>query len=271
MVLVLALAIVLGMLILQFGLTARAQLAQARFLLEKSRAEVEVHSLEAALLFSLLTEVGVARPPADSSGVPRMNFEGEPFALGGYTVRVQDMSGLFSMPSPGAPTRDFEGLLITLGLDADQARAVGKRLFEAQVSPKRFPLQTFSEVAVVTGLDGGVINRLEAISSFYPSTIFNPLTAPKEVLAARYGRDIGDFILRERRERQLNELEVQRIIGQDIDLLTSLLIGPGFRLEVAVQVGDATLIRRSEWTVYPSSVDSPLTLWSRQGVDPAVD
>jgi type II secretory pathway component PulK len=271
MVFVLALTLVLGMLILQFALTARSQIAQAKTLLDRSRADFQAYSLENELLFSLLTESRTVDRVIDDTGDPQWNFEGRAFSFRGYPVRVQDMSGLFAMPGPGAPTKDFEFLLETIGSDVESARAAGKGMYTAQTTPAKFPLQTFSEVAAVTGLPERVISRLEDVASFYPATIFNPLTAPREVLEARYGRDIAGYLLRQRQERRLNEVDVQRITGQDLDLLTSLLVGPGFRLEVEAQAGEVRLVKRSVWTVYPSAEQNPLLLWSRHGVDPVVN
>jgi type II secretory pathway component PulK len=268
MVFVLALTVVLGMLILQFSLTAKSQLAQATILLDRARAELLAHSLESELLFVLLTEPRSTGPIVDERGVPQWNFEGSPFDFRGQSVRIQDMSGLFSMPGPGAPTRDFESLLETLGIDPETARAAGKGLFAAQMMPTKFPLQTFSEVAAVTSLPRDTVARLEDVASFYPAVIFNPVTAPREVLETRYGRDVAGFLLRQRHERRLNETDVERITAQEIDMLTSLLVGPGFRLEVEAKVSEVRLVKRSVWTVYPSEEQNPLLLWSRHGVDP---
>jgi type II secretory pathway component PulK len=270
-VFVLALTVVLGMLILQFSLTAKSQLSQATTLLNRARAEMLSHSLESELLFVLLTEPRATDLIADERGVPQWNFEGASFEFRGHSVRIQDMSGLFTMPSPGSPTGEFEALLRAMGVDADLARASGKSLFAAQMEPTKFPLQTFSELAAVTDLPRETIGRLEQIASFYPTVVFNPVTAPGEVLEARYGRDIGDFLIRERHQRRLNEVDIQRITGQDIDMLTSLLVGPGFRLEIEANVGDVVLVKQSVWTIYPSAEQNPLLLWSRHGVDPVLN
>jgi len=268
MVFVLALTVVLGMLMLQFSLTAKSQLAQATILLDRARAETLAHSLESELLFLLLTEPRSTGPIVDEGGVPQWNFEGSAFDFLGHSVRIQDMAGLFSMPDPGSPTRDFEAFLVIMGVDTEVARAAGKRLFAAQMTPTKFPLQTFSEVAAVTSLPRDIVARLEEVASFYPNVILNPITAPREVLEARYGRDVAEFLLRQRHERRLNEVDVERITARDIDMLTSLLVGPGFRLEVEAKVAEVRLVKRSVWTVYPSEEQNPLLLWSRHGVDP---
>jgi type II secretory pathway component PulK len=267
MVLVLALTIVLGMLVLQFSLTAKSQVEQSRVLIDRARAELQLHSLESALLFDLLTEPRVLSSAPDDSS---WNFAGVPFRRGEHLVRLQDTSGLFALPEPDAPTADFERLLETLGVDEDRARDAGRALYGAQRDPVSFPLQTFRELQTATGLDQSVIEQLEEIATFYPAVVFNPATAPEQVLAARYGSRVASTLVKRRAEGGFNEDDLQRITGREMDLLTSLLVGPGFRLDLSVQVGDVRLARRSVWTVYPSAEDNPLSLWSRQRVDPQV-
>lgn len=263
LIMILLLMTVLSMLVLQFSLTARQKVDQSQVLIDRAQAGLRLKSLESVLLFSLLTE---PRLVTDEAASLPWNFANQPFLIENDEVRIQDMTGLDPLPAPGVDPGQFEQVLQVLGVGAETAREAGQRLATAQVEPTRFALQTMEEVSAVTGLSAPIVRRLADVMTFYPTTVFNPGTAPQALLRVRYG-DLTARSLWERREAgELTVEEFARLTGETDDLLISFVPGPGFKLTLTSRVGEVKLGRSSVWTVYPASEGDPITLWSTEKI-----
>lgn len=99
LVLVLAVTGVLALLALQIALTAKSQVRQAQALSDRAEAELKLHSEEAALIFSLLTNEPNADPRRYNTAEPNnpyakaWNFRGELFEVNGGSFLLQDVGG----------------------------------------------------------------------------------------------------------------------------------------------------------------------------------
>ncbi len=144
LILVLMLSVILGLLMLQMGLTAREQVHRAQVLADRSEAELRAESREVAMEYTLLTEpwlkpttTSVLAPVAGSTAPPVMNpyaaawnFYGEPFTVDSITFQLQDMSGL--LPVPTDNSAQLLALLGLLGVEPTRASVVREQLLAYQ-------------------------------------------------------------------------------------------------------------------------------------------
>lgn len=271
LVLVLAVTGVLALLILQVSLTARQQVAQAQRLVDRAEAGLRLQSREAALLYSMLTRERNAAPAmvaGDNPYAAAWNFRGEPFLIDEALIRLQDMSGLMPMPTPGASALGFAALLVGVGIEQARAEQAARALESALVTPSRSPLQSMAELGPIAGLSTDEIARLEAFATLYPISAINPGTAAEQVLAVKYRGSTLESLLALRRDHTLDDRRFEAITGETLDdIVTTFLIGPGFRVDVSVEVRGVRLRRQSIWTVRPASESNPLELWSYRNLD----
>jgi len=279
LVLVLAITGVLSLLILQIGLSARQQVAQAQSLLDRSEAALRLHSREAALLYSLLTRAKSTTVQSDPAALAGdnpyagvWNFRGDPFEIDGAVVRLQDMSGLLPTPTGNSISRDFRdfaALLVALGTDEGQAEQASRALQQSLSTTPASSLQSFKELPLITGLSIDVAERLEGYMTLYPTGVINPGTAPLPVLAVKYGGSVLEGLMALRSEGSLDSGRLVAITGESIDDMTTTFdVGPGYRLDLTVAFRGVRLRRESVWTVRPANQANPLELWSYRDRDP---
>lgn len=265
LVLVLAVTGVLALLIVQIGLNQRSHVAQAQRLLDRSEASLKLYSVENAVLYSMLTRERNANPvdiAGDNPFAKSWNFSGAPFEVGGNTIRLQDLGGLFALPLPGESTEELRKLLIALGFNSTRASEICESLERAMSDHMLSPLQSLKELAVIARLSQSEVDKIADVSTIYPVSSFNPQTAPDVVLATRYPGLAVEGLRAARRTTVLDGARVSQITGEPVDeLLVNFLVGPGFRIDVTVKVRGVQLRRQSTWTVRPSNEATPLRLW----------
>lgn len=266
LVLVLAVTGVLALLILQIALTSRSQIAQTQVLVDRAEATLRLQSRETALLYSMLTRERNADPrqvAGDNPYAQAWNFRGEPFLVDGADIRLQDVGGLFPMPSPGSGPRDFAALLAALRFDPDRAEKISRSLVEALLQPRPLPLQSMEELAAIAGLTSKEIDLIKRVATLYPVATTNFQTAPDAVLAVKYSGVTLEGLLAARREGALDGGRVRDIIGENLDdMTTTSLVGPGFKIDVSIEFRGVKLRRESVWTIRPTNDLAPLQLWS---------
>lgn len=263
LVLVLMIVGVLSLLMLQLGLTARQQVSQARQVVDRAEAELIIHSVESEVRFNLLT-----RPWATDfaenehwSVTNVWNFRGQPFSVGRATVCLQDVSGLIPLPAQRGDLTEFSRLLGVLQFSDERISAALARLRASMDSPGWIPLQSPAELGIIMGLTRDELSKLEKIATLYPSTAFNPMTAPTEVLQARYSRSAADAVTILRAQNSLTEQSFSLATGVAFDDFVITNPGPVVRLDVRSKVREATVRRQTVWLVEPRSLE-PLVLWS---------
>ena len=275
LVLVLAVTGVLALLALQIALTAKSQVRQAQALSDRAEAELKLHSEEAALIFSLLTNEPNADPRRYNTAEPNnpyakaWNFRGELFEVNGGSFLLQDVGGLFPMPLPTDPPEPFADLLVALGFDSSRAMSVSRSLSLSAPAEQGIPLQSFKELVLIGSLTRDEIDRLEAVASLSPGANRNPNTAPPAVISATYSEVVLEPLLSARRMFTLDSSSIQEITGRTLDesAMTSL-IGPYFRIDVTVERRGSRLRRQSIWAVRPQSISEPLRLFSYRDLNP---
>ena len=274
LVLVLLITAVLSLLALQFNLEARERLSKATFLVNRAEAELRLHSREAAMLHTLLTHAWVtaaetsaagSQKPPSNAYVTVWNFRGQSFAIDGATFRIQDVSGLQPLPQPRLPDDGFQPLLLGIGVDAARAGDAAARLRAFLGPPSFTPLQTFADLQPIAGLTPEEIGRLEAVSTLYPTTNFNPGTAPNEVLSVRFGGSVLQGVQNLRSQGRLDTDSLRRLINDTGDF-TSFYPGPAFRLATKVSFRGVNLHRERTLVLKPYGRE-PVTLWSHRRLD----
>lgn len=286
LILVLMVTGILGLLMLQVGLTAREHVARAQRLSDRAEAELLAQSREAAMAFTLLTQPWVERPPVE--GAPSnpyaaaWNFRGAPFEVDGVTYRLQDASGLLPLPQPDSGTRAFVALLGALEVDPQRAERLGVQLQEllgtrpaiappGGPAPRRaesvraqgFPLQSVAELRFLPDMDEALLARLEYLTTLYPAPGFNPLTAPPEVLATRFSGSMREGIEELRRQGRLDASSLFALAGIEADDATTLSAGPALRIGFELRHAGIAVRRETTLVVRPFAAE-PLGLWSRR-------
>jgi len=273
---VLLVTTIIILLVTQLSLTAAEQVRRAQALQDRSEAELYLHSREVALLYTLLTESfapssGSANPYAAS-----WNFHGEPFAVDGLEITLQDQSGLMSFPISGVT--NFEKLLTVLGLGPIEARQLAARLAYwigiSQPGSGRpggaimrggtaDPVQYFGELRFFAGMDDQLYGKLAELMTLYPTPGFNPLTAPAPLLSMQMPDSTLRAVLEARRKGELDQNRLWQLarIGADEDVLP--FVGPGIGIRISGEYRGIALRRNLIVGVEPYKLQ-PLALWSHE-------
>ena len=269
LILVLMVTGVLGLLLLQFGLTARAQVDQSQRLLDRAGAELRLRSREAELKFALLTQpwVTAAAAAAPDGVATKWRFDNQIFELESDSIRLQDVSGLMALPQGPGSMEEFEGLLMAVGVAPDRAKNAAVGLLARLSAPGSLPIQSVLELRYL-GLTVMEIDKLRAVSTSYPSQSFNPSTASKEVLTARYrSLSAQRALLALRQQGKLDSMSYAAILDNPVEDSTSFFPGPAFRLQIIVRQGLSAIGRERIWVVRPYD-EEPMLLWESRDLTP---
>ena len=123
---------IIGLLMLQMGLTAREQVARAQALADRAELQLAAQSRESALLYSLLTEP-LVQDPAERQSV-RRGLEFPRRAVRGRRHHLHDPGRVRPLRVPDQGGADFEQLLQGLDVAPDRARRLTRELLELQGS-----------------------------------------------------------------------------------------------------------------------------------------
>jgi len=281
---VLLVAGIIGLLMLQIGLTAREQVAHAQALADRSELQLAAQSREAALTYTLLTEPLVRLPDSKNPYAAAWNFHGEPFTVDGVTFTIQDESG--KMQVPWLDSRDFEALLLDLGVEAGRAKALGTELMVLQgttprrrtlgegetaaigaaEAPGKFRVQDIGELRLLPGMDEALYRRLRPLLTLYPTPGFNPMTARAELLRAQLTESQANGVTEARARNELDQNTLWKLTGTEADETTVLIPGPGLTVRLEMELRDRRAVRSSTVSVRPYSAE-PLGVWQRVAGD----
>lgn len=264
LVLVLMITAVLGLLMLQIGLTAREQVSRASQLIDRAEAELRLRSANATLLYSLATEPW--QPRADLATTDAIaqawNFHGESFTVNGAQMSLQDVAGFIPAPQPGDSTEQFRRVLSTVGVESSQARAIADRLAAHLAASGGVPLQDLRELPQIAGLEATRVEALARFVTVFPTTHFNPATAPREALATEFSGSILDGLEALRKSGTLDDRAFFTLTGRGGDEFYSTAPGPSFKISVRVTQGRAVAAEEQVVTIDPYARD-PFVVWSR--------
>ena len=279
LILVLMITGILGLLMLQIGLTARDHVARAQLLLDRAEASLRLQSRESAMLFSLMTQEWSEGKADQNSANPyaaKWNFRGEAFEIDGARYQIQDVNGLFSMPQAGDSTKNFERLLMALSVDEVRAARVGQQLkifqeYDQSVpESRRIPLQTFGELRDVVDLSRAELLTLESVATLYPQTQFNPATSSMAVLGSKYEGSVLDGVRSLRASNRLDARSLTEVTEQDPDEFMGFYPGPALRFDVRVVWQGVALRRETTLIVRPHAFE-PIIFWGRRQLDGGVE
>jgi len=272
---------IIGLLMLQMGLTAREQVARAEALDERAELMLRAQSEESAILFSMLTQKLLEKPESENPYAAVWNFAGRPFEVDGVSFMLQDESGRMQVPQFGSS--EFEGLLQRLGVEAGRARRLGEQLLKLQGGRTRsilpvqasgegaategaaYPVQVLDELRLLPDMDDALYSRLEPLLTLYPTPGLNLVTAAPEVLAGRVSGSQLEGVLQARQTEQLDQLVFWKLTGQDADEMTVYYPGPAVTVNMELKSKEGTVRRQTTFIVRPYLPD-PLAEWQRSTV-----
>lgn len=272
---VLLVTAIIMLLVMALSLTAADQVKRAQALKDRSEASLYLHSREAAMLYTLLTESLLPGQETSNSYAASWNFHGEPFLVDGLEFSLQDQSGLMRFPISGVS--DFEKLLTTLGRGSTEAREIAGRLAawmgiaqpggsQADDAMMRGatgdPVQYFGELRFLAGMDEQLYRQLADLMTLYPTPGFNLLTAREPLLRMRMSESSLRAIIAARRSGELDRDRLWQIAGIGADETTMLFAGPGIGVRIAGEYRGVTLRRQFVVGLQPHD-RQPLTSWSR--------
>lgn len=250
---------IIGLLMLQLSLTASEQVARARRIADRVEAGFAAETQESALLFALLTQPWTGPRATQDTYASAWRFDGRPFRVGDAELVVQDESGRMRVPLYGS--QEFEQLLLALGVGADRARRLGEQLLVLQGTRRGlappgaatsaadgrrlslFPVQAVDELRQLPDMDASLYDRLEPLITVFPSSNFNALSAPREVLGAILPASQRDAVLDLRERGGLDAMSYWKLTGTEPDDFHVPLPGPGVTITVTVRHGEATVRR----------------------------
>jgi type II secretory pathway component PulK len=276
LVLVLLVTAIIILLVMQLSLTASEQVRRAQALKDRSEASLYLHSREAALLYTLLTEPLVPSRETANPYAANWNFHGEPFEIDGLEVTLQDQSGLMRFPSRGVS--DFRKLLAELGLGPARARGLAESLAQwiGDGTPGGSrsggvmmrggtggPVQYFAELRALGGVDEKLYARLAELMTLYPTPGFNPLTAPATLLRLRMPEAALAAVLDARRSGALDQNRLWSIAGIAADETVVPSTGPGIGIRLRGEHLGVVLRRHVVARIDPYD-EEPLSYWSRE-------
>ena len=275
LIMVLMITGVLGLLMLQIGLTARDHVARAQLLVDRAEASLRLQSRESAMVFSLMTQEWFEGKADQNSANPyaaKWNFRGEPFETDAARFRIQDIKGLFPMPQPGDSNASFERFLVALGVDRVRAERVAEQYSEFQASDRDrrdaalLPLQAFGELRGVLELTPAELLTIESRATLYPSSEINPATASEAFLKTRFDETAVESLKQLRAVGGMDAVAFSKVVEKGADDLTVFYPGPALRFDIDLAVSGVRFRRESTLVVRPYA-DEPLILWGRRRLD----
>jgi hypothetical protein len=273
MVVVLFILAILGVLLLEVSRSGKEELVRASMLLERTEARLQTRTHETELILSLLTNPLLEASESGQTENPyakAWRFDGKPFTVGDATIRIQDISGQLGMPQPGfsAKLPLVESLLVQIGVDATRAAATTEFLRDVQSGPDGAPLQDLSELIGPGRLTIDEVDRLRWVATLYPTSSFNPATAPPEVLSVLYSGPPLDGLLALRREGQLSPASFEKVVSDFDPEFIRFSPGRAFTVEISV---DRSSVRHGTQGVLEvdAYASEPVTWWARFGLSAA--
>lgn len=273
---VLLVTTIIILLVAQLSLTAAEQVKRAQQLQDRSEAALYLHSREAALFYTLLTESLIPASGSTNAYAANWNFHGEAFVVDGLEITLQDQSGLRRFPV--LDVLEFEQLLTALGHGPTLARDIARQLAnwigvrtpgggrpdDAMMrGGSGDPVQYFGELRLLPGMDEQLYERLAELMTLYPTPGFNPLTAPEPLLRMWMPESTLQAVLEARRKGELDRDSLWRMARIGADEIVMLYTGPGVGIRIAGEYRGVALRRNLVVGVEPYLAE-PLALWSRE-------
>lgn len=234
---VLLIIAILSIFMLFMSNRAKQNLNLASVAQDRVAAQIQLHSIEAELLFELLIQnrvelEGSIKPVSD------WNLYSIPFNFNGSKVSIQDHAGMLNLRTLNYPLLiqllQYDGVseqnaiqiadLITDWQDKDlEPRLFG---FESEHDNRNARMPDLSELKKIYNFSPKTLLLLNNNISPYFAGRFNPLNASDTLLTAFLGQDIAKLIIDLRNANDLNAKQFSDIsglsqVGEGIGLFTS--------------------------------------------------
>jgi general secretion pathway protein K len=267
---VLLISTIIGVLMLQLGLTARSQVQRAQALQDRMEVDLKARSVEAAITYTLLTEPLVAKPESGNPYASRWNFHGDWFEVEGVELRIQDQSGLYPTPLYGVGefAQVFEGLGVAparaarLAEEFAEFQGIGRGATDGLPEATAFPLQRLEDLKRLPAMDAGLFARVRPLLTLYPTPGFNPLTAPDELLAPRLSASERTALAELRNRNALDAQSLYDVTGLQAD--ENLVMAPGPALDVEIRInGETAMARRRVVMLVRPYQNEAVAIWQR--------
>jgi general secretion pathway protein K len=269
---VLLLVVLLMLMSLHFSLSSKQYVNQAISLQDKVTAEVQLKTLESEVLFALMTQSrnDISFEQAEKNAVSTAwNFYGEVFEpFSNTNVSIQDMNGLLSLYG-NLNNETLEQLLIQLGQTSAQARKIVANInrWQGLEEPgltgnsdrqmRKDFLMNVTELKHLESIDDALYKKLAPLVTNYSALVFNPMTAPIELLRGQLNNDVIEEINTLRKSNLLTRtrfIEMTQI--QEDDTIT---FSPGRKLKLSLKVEYGSAIAKKT-EVFDIRPESPLPL-----------
>jgi len=274
---VLLLSMVISLLLLQLVYTARSQLAVAREVEQRVRADLVLYSARNEALFAtLVTPDSLDRDALLLINAPITAQDRISSSESGFSIktRLRDISGLLPLRFPKHPL--WLGTLVQLGMEGGAAQVFLEELEhmqdldsegadfarEPEFSGSGFaypniPIQMPNSIGSWVALDPLMQQRIESVSHHYMQDTVNFMAAPASVVEAALG-DYGAQLINDARsdgssgelKRYLTETYPYWVVASNSGL---------WRLEVAVEGDLLTRTARYDFRIRIKS-DTPFTI-----------
>ncbi|WP_460859845.1 hypothetical protein [Rheinheimera gaetbuli] len=267
---VLIIAAMLSVILLSMQHKARSQLALAEAVQNRASLLLQLETIQSKVELAIIT--------GDSSGFIGWNLHNQPFTDQGFTIQIQDFSGLYSISSFGNyhigslmqkfGKSESEALSIIAALNAWQKKAdASSRALQLAGQPQRHaPLQSLVELTAIPGITPQLYHDISPFITLYQRPFFNPMLAPEAILHTILAPELVQQIMQLRSSGDLTPNMFWRLTNIEPDDTISYSTGPGYRIVISQQDSTVKVSRLYEATFKPHE-KLPLTFWHRQRIN----
>lgn len=267
---VLIIAAMLSVILLSMQHKARSQLALAEAVQNRASSLLQLETIQSKIELAIIT--------GDSSGFIGWNLHNQPFTDQGFTIQIQDLSGLYSVNHFGnshltkvlqqVGVQESEALSIIAALNAWQKKAdASSRSLLTTGQPQRHaPLQSLVELTAITGMTPQLYQKVSPFITLYQRPFFNPMLAPEAILHTILAPELVQQIVQLRSSGELTPNMFWRLTNIEPDDTISYSTGPGYRIVISQQDNTVKVSRLYEATFKPHE-KLPLTFWHRQRIN----
>jgi general secretion pathway protein K len=255
---VLLLSVLLSVIMMSMNHQARQHIRLAEAVQDYADATMMLHSAEAEILFSMLSNEPNQLERGSLMDAPDWNFHGTPFMVRGIEVTVQDTSGLLNASSPNASilanfTQQYAGsealgMSIAAALADWQDRDDIARLDGAEQADyasgdvRNGPLQYSEELLFVQGMTPQLYANIAPLLSFFTQGV-NVNQQPEALWRLYLPANQVQELSRLRRADKLTPELFTSLTAINIDEFNRFGFGPGYRIGFTVKNADVRLSR----------------------------
>lgn len=255
---VLLLSVLLSVILMSMNYQARQHIRLAQAVQQYSSATMALHSAEAEILFTLLSNEPHQLQIGNLADAPGWNFYGESFTLGDTQIYLQDTSGLLNATSPDSRLlsqftteqtgSEAQGREIAAALADWQDKDDVVRLDGAEqadypsITVRNGPIQYSEEWLFIKGVTPELFSGLAPLMSFFTQGV-NINQQPEALWRAYLPPSQVQDLSRLRRSGKLTAELFENLTGEKIDEFNRFSTGPGYRIGFTVKNADVRLSR----------------------------